>query len=79
MALHFPFLISLFRSKEHKMTLHTNDIRKRRHTRMSILEVTGLKKTYGTRLGGHKVEALKNVNFSVEQGEFVAIMGESGS
>ena len=46
---------------------------------MSILEVTGLKKIYGTRLGGHKVEALKNVNFSVEQGEFVAIMGESGS
>ena len=46
---------------------------------MSILEVTGLKKTYGTRLGGHAVEALKNVNFSVEEGEFVAIMGESGS
>lgn len=46
---------------------------------MSILEVKGLKKIYGTRLGGHKVEALRNVNFSVEQGEYVAIMGESGS
>lgn len=46
---------------------------------MSILEVTGLKKVYVTRFGGNKVEALKNVNFSVEQGEFVAIMGESGS
>ena len=46
---------------------------------MSILEVKGLKKIYTTRLGGNKVEALKNVSFSVEQGEYVAIMGESGS
>lgn len=46
---------------------------------MSILEVNGLKKTYTTRFGGNKVQALKNVNFSVEQGEYVAIMGESGS
>lgn len=46
---------------------------------MSILEVRGLKKIYSTRLGGNKVEALKNVNFSVEEGEYVAIMGESGS
>lgn len=46
---------------------------------MSILEVNGLKKVYSTRFRGNKVEALKNVNFSVEKGEFVAIMGESGS
>lgn len=46
---------------------------------MSILEVNGLKKVYSTRLGGNKVEALKNVNFSVSEGEYVAIMGESGS
>ncbi len=46
---------------------------------MSILEVNGLKKIYTTRFGGNKVEALKNVNFSVEQGEYVAVMGESGS
>ena len=46
---------------------------------MSILEVTGLKKIYTTRFGGNKVEALRNVSFSVEQGEYVAIMGESGS
>lgn len=46
---------------------------------MSILQVTGLKKTYTARLGGNRVEALKNVNFSVEDGEYVAIMGESGS
>ena len=46
---------------------------------MSILEVSGLKKVYTTRFGGNRVEALKNVNFSVEEGEYVAIMGESGS
>lgn len=46
---------------------------------MSILEVSGLKKVYMTRFGGGSVEALKNVNFSVEKGEYVAIMGESGS
>ena len=46
---------------------------------MSILEVNSLKKIYTTRFGGNKVEALKNVSFSVEEGEYVAIMGESGS
>ena len=47
--------------------------------RMAILEVEHLKKTYTTRLGSNRVEALRDVNFNVEQGEFVAIMGESGS
>ena len=46
---------------------------------MSMLEVTHLKKTYTTRFGGDKVEALRDVNFTVESGEYVAIMGESGS
>ena len=46
---------------------------------MSILEVQALKKTYTTRMGSNQVEALKNVSFSVEEGEYVAIMGESGS
>lgn len=46
---------------------------------MSMLEITGLKKVYITRFGGNRVEALKNVNFTVEHGEYVAIMGESGS
>lgn len=46
---------------------------------MTILQVNNLKKIYTTRFGGNQVEALKNVTFSVEQGEYVAIMGESGS
>lgn len=46
---------------------------------MAILEVNNLKKVYTTRLGGNQVEALKNISFSVEEGEYVAIMGESGS
>ena len=46
---------------------------------MSILEVSHLKKVYSTRFGGNRVEALRNVSFTVEQGEYVAIMGESGS
>ncbi|MDY6104631.1 MAG: ABC transporter ATP-binding protein [Acetatifactor sp.] len=46
---------------------------------MSLLTVKHLKKIYTTRFGGNKVEALRDVNFSVEEGEYVAIMGESGS
>ena len=48
-------------------------------TAMSLLEAKGIRKIYKTRFGGAAVEALKNVNFSVEKGEYVAIMGESGS
>lgn len=46
---------------------------------MSYLEVSGVKKVYTTRFSTNKVEALRNVNFTVEEGEYVAIMGESGS
>ncbi len=46
---------------------------------MSILEVHDLKKVYTSRFGTQKVEALRRVNFSVERGEYVAVMGESGS
>lgn len=46
---------------------------------MAILEVNNLKKIYTTRFGGNQVQALSNLNFSVEEGEYVAIMGESGS
>lgn len=46
---------------------------------MSILEVNNVKKIYTTRFGGNHVQALSNVSFTVEKGEYVAIMGESGS
>ncbi|MCD7755503.1 MAG: ABC transporter ATP-binding protein [Firmicutes bacterium] len=46
---------------------------------MSLLQVTNVRKVYTARLGGTSVEALKNVSFTVEEGEYVAIMGESGS
>lgn len=69
MAMHFPFCYTMPCKKELQEVLNT----------MTILEVNGLKKIYSTRFGGNKVEALKNVNFGVEQGEYVAIMGESGS
>lgn len=44
-----------------------------------LLEVRNLKKIYTTRFGNNKVMALRNVNFEVNDGEYVAIMGESGS
>ena len=46
---------------------------------MTLLEVKNLKKIYTTRLGASQVQALSDVSFSVEKGEYVAIMGESGS
>lgn len=47
--------------------------------KMTILTVENLKKTYTSRFGGNNIQALKDVSFSVESGEYVAIMGESGS
>ena len=46
---------------------------------MALLEVKNLKKVYTTRFTQNQVQALSNVNFSVNKGEYVAIMGESGS
>lgn len=46
---------------------------------MSLLEINNIKKVYTTRFGGNQVQALSDVSFSVEKGEYVAIMGESGS
>ena len=45
----------------------------------ALLEVKNLKKIYTTRFGGNQVQALSDINFSVEEGEYVAIMGETGS
>lgn len=44
---------------------------------MKILDIKNLSKVYGK--GDTMVKALDNVSFSVEQGEFVAIIGPSGS
>ena len=46
---------------------------------MAILEVQNVEKIYSSRLGTQQVRALNKVSFSVEAGEYVAIMGESGS
>ncbi len=46
---------------------------------MAMLQVNNLKKVYTTRFGNVSIQALSNVNFSVERGEYVSIMGESGS
>ena len=46
---------------------------------MELLKIQNLKKVYSTKLGLQQCVALKNVSFSVEEGEFVAIMGPSGS
>lgn len=46
---------------------------------MAILDVQNVKKVYTTRFGGNQVQALRDITFSVEAQEFVAIMGESGS
>ena len=44
---------------------------------MEILRVENLKKVYGS--GENEVRALDGISFSVEQGEFLAIIGPSGS
>lgn len=46
---------------------------------MALLQVKHVKKIYTTRFGGNQVQALYDVDFSVEKGEYVAVMGESGS
>ena len=70
MEIHFSFFYNKPCKKEK---------RRERMEKMALLEVKNVKKIYTTRLGNNQVEALKNVNFSVESGEYVAIMGESGS
>lgn len=52
-------------------------IQKNKGGNMEILRVENLTKTYGE--GENKVEALKNINLSINKGEFVTIIGASGS
>jgi putative ABC transport system ATP-binding protein len=47
--------------------------------KMSLLTVTNLRKIYSNRSGSQTIQALANVTFTVEPGEYIAIMGESGS
>lgn len=71
MAGYFLFFYNRYRKEE---------ILKRKEVKlMSLLEVKNVKKIYTTRFGSNQVEALRDVNFTVECGEYVAIMGESGS
>lgn len=46
---------------------------------MPLLEAANLQKIYKSRFSSVQVEALRNISFSIEAGEFVAVMGESGS
>ncbi|MBY7141983.1 ABC transporter ATP-binding protein [Virgibacillus sp. NKC19-3] len=46
---------------------------------MPLLQVQHLMKVYTTRFGGNQVEALADISFSVDGGDYLAIMGESGS
>lgn len=71
MAGYFLFFYNRYRKEE---------ILKRKEEKlMSLLEGKNVKKIYTTRFGSNQVEALRDVNFTVERGEYVAIMGESGS
>lgn len=44
-----------------------------------LLEINHLEKVFRTRFSKEETRALQDVDFKVEQGEFIAIMGESGS
>ena len=44
---------------------------------MNILQMDAIEKSYF--MGGEEQKVLKNINFSVEKGEFVSILGPSGS
>lgn len=46
---------------------------------MALLNVVNIKKVYSNRLGSQTIQALSSVSFTVDSGEYIAIMGESGS
>lgn len=47
--------------------------------KMNVLTVKGLKKIYGTKIGGNHYTALNGVDFEVKEGEFIGVMGPSGA
>ncbi|MGN0651248.1 MAG: ABC transporter ATP-binding protein [Oscillospiraceae bacterium] len=46
---------------------------------MAMLQVSGVKRVYTSKLGSSRVQALRDITFEVSRGEYTAIMGESGS
>ena len=78
MAEHFFFFYTIFAvSNPQAAAAGKNKIIILGGISMAVLEVHHLKKIYTTRLGGARVQALTDVNFSVEKGEYVAIMGRA--
>lgn len=60
-----------------RFTCYPSGIKIKGDEKMEILQVKSIDKVYGTK--ENKVQALRNITFSVEQGEFTAIVGTSGS
>ena len=77
--MHFPVLLYCNQYTEPSCAARTIWITCMEVSNMPILKVKNLKKIYISRFGTNRVQALSNINFSVEEGEYVAIMGESGS
>ena len=71
------YLVSKFAFRYTDLCLVWNKLGNERRTKMEILRVENLKKVYGQ--GENEVHALDSVSFSVEKGEFIAIVGPSGS
>ena len=46
---------------------------------MSAIEARGLRKVYGSRLGGRRVEALTGIDLRVEPGEVFGLLGPNGA
>lgn len=75
MALHFSF----FYNRAIENSFADRRINNERILEMELLQVKDLKKVYNTRFGSRQFMVLNNVNFSIEKGEYVAIMGASGA
>ena len=86
----YSLLISSQRGEVHKIIVECHEFViflrytmvnnfKMKVTIMTLLDVQHVQKVYQTRFGATEVTALKDISFSVEEGEYVAVMGESGS